>query len=399
MTASAPKIQDWVIDTDTHITEPADLWTSRLPAKYKDVAPRIVRDPDTQVEVWQIGTGEGLLPVGHASVAGWPEPFPAAPRNMDEVAKATYDASARLEYMDRVGIWSMALYPNVGGFGSQAFLGLKDPELMLACVRAYNDFLLDWISPDPRRFVPIMATPFWDVEASVKEVERCAKLGHKGILFSGAPQSHGMPILANHHWDPLWSAAVDAELPVSFHIGAGTFDEGFSPERIQETGAGGTNAYVAISLFLDNGKQLTDLLFSGILPRFPELKVLSVESGVGFLPFLLEACDYTFEYGRVRRDRPEFELKPSEYFARQVYGCYIFEEQGPREVIDSIGADNILFETDYPHPVCLYGNVREKIDAALGDVSAEDRHKILFGNAAKLYNIDTPDVPPPIPAG
>jgi predicted TIM-barrel fold metal-dependent hydrolase len=399
MRTSPAKIQDWVIDTDTHITEPADLWTSRLPAKYKDVAPRIVRDPETQIETWKIGDGEGLLPVGHSAVAGWPEPFPAAPRNMDEVAKATYDASARLEYMDRVGIWSMALYPNVGGFGSQAFLGLKDPELMLACVRAYNDFLLDWISPDPRRFIPIMATPFWDVDASVKEIERCAKLGHKGVLFSGAPQSHGMPILASRHWDPLWQAAVDCELPVSFHIGAGTFDEGFSPERMESTGAGGTNGFVAISLFLDNGKQLTDLLFSGVLPRFPELKVLSVESGVGFLPFILEACDYTFEYGNVRRDRPEFELKPSEYFARQVYGCYIFEEKGPREAIESIGADNILFETDYPHPVCLYGNVREKIDSALGDVCAEDRHKVLFGNAAKLYNIDLPDVAPPVPAG
>jgi predicted TIM-barrel fold metal-dependent hydrolase len=90
---------------------------------------------------------------------------------------------------------------------------------------------------------------------------------------------------------------------------------------------------------------------------------------------------------------------PSEYFARQVYGCYIFEEKGPRAAIASIGADNIMFETDYPHPVCLYGNVREKIDAALGDVSAEDRHKVLFGNAAALYKIDPPDVAPPVPVG
>jgi predicted TIM-barrel fold metal-dependent hydrolase len=287
----------------------------------------------------------------------------------------------------------------VGGFGSQAFLNLNDPELMLECVRAYNDFLIDWISPDPRRFIPILATPFWDVEASAKEIVRCAKMGHKGVLFSGNPQSHGMPILASRHWDPLWDAAQACELPVSFHIGSGTFDDGFTPERVQEMGPGRTNGYAAVSLFLDNGKQLTDLLFSGVLPRYPDLKFLSVESGIGFIPFVLEACDYTFEYGQVRKQHPEFTLKPSEYFARQVYGCYIFEEQGPRAVIDRIGADNILFETDYPHPVCLYGNVREKIDAALGDVSAEDRHKILFGNAAKLYDIDTPDVPPPVPVG
>jgi predicted TIM-barrel fold metal-dependent hydrolase len=396
---TVPMIQDWVIDTDTHITEPGDLWTSRLPAKFKDRAPNIVRDPKTGVETWRIGDSEGLLPVGYTAVAGWPEPFPAAPRNMDEVPKAAYDATARLEYMDRVGIWSMALYPNVGGFGSQAFLDLNEPELMLECVRAYNDFLIDWISPDPRRFIPILATPFWDVEASVKEIQRCAKLGHRGVLFSGAPQTHGQPILASPHWDPLWEAASACDLPVSFHIGTGSFDDGFSAERRDLTGPGRTNGVTAVSLFLDNGKQLTDLLFSGILPRFPELKIVSAESGIGFIPFILEACDYTFDYGEVRRQCPEFELKPSEYFARQVYGCYLFEEHAPRELMDSIGVDNILFETDYPHPVCLYGNVREKIDAALGSAAPEARRKVLFENAAKLYKVEAPDVAPPVPVG
>ncbi len=399
MSTHTAKIQDWVIDADTHITEPGDLWTSRLPARYKDRAPHLVRDPETGIDTWRIGETEGFLPVGFTAMAGWPEQFPASPRNMDEVPKASYDASARLEYMDRVGIWAMALYPNVGGFGSQAFLNLKDPELMLACVRAYNDFLIDWISPDPRRFIPILATPVWDVEASVAEVERCAKLGHKGVLFSGEPQSHGMPILASHHWDPLWAAAQACDLPVSFHIGAGTFDDGFTPERIETTGLGRTNGFAAVSLFLDNGKQLTDLLFSGILPRFPDLNFLSVESGIGFIPFVLEACDYTFEYGSVRSAYPEFELKPSEYFARQVHGCYIFEEYAPRELMDAIGVDNILFETDYPHPVCLYGNVREKIDRALGDATPEARRKVLFENAARLYKVEPPDIAPPVPVG
>jgi predicted TIM-barrel fold metal-dependent hydrolase len=396
---TAPRIQDWVIDVDTHITEPGDLWTSRLPKKYIEKAPRLHRNPETGMETWHIGGKETFLPVGFTAVAGWPEPFPASPKNMDEVPKAAYDANARLEYMDRVGIWAMALYPNVGGFGSQAFLKLDDPEMMLACVQAYNDFLIDWVSPDPRRFIPIMATPFWDVEASVKEIERCAKLGHKGVLFSGEPQSHKMPILASPHWNPIWSAAQASDLSISFHIGAGTFDDGFTPERMKVMGAGAMNGFTAISLFLDNGKQLTDLLFSGVLPRYPDLKFLSVESGIGFIPFILEAADYTFEYGNVRKQQPEFELKPSEYFHRQVYGCYIFEEHAPRDLLDKIGVDNVMFETDYPHPVCLYGNVREKIDAALGDKPPDVRHKVLWENAAKLYKIEKPDVPPPVPVG
>jgi predicted TIM-barrel fold metal-dependent hydrolase len=393
-----PRIRDWVIDVDTHVTEPADLWTSRLPRRFHDRAPRIVRN-DSGMETWQIGGQESFLPVGFTAVAGWPEPFPAAPRTLDEVPAAAYDASARLAYMDRVGIWAMALYPNVGGFGSQAFLKLGDPELMLACVQAYNDFLIDWIAPDSRRFIPVMATPFWDVEASVAEIERCAGLGHKAVLFSGEPQSHGMPILGNPHWDPLWAAAQACDLPISFHIGAGSFDDGFTPERFQTMGAGCTNGFTAVSLFLDNGKQLTDLLFSGVLPRFPELKFVSVESGIGFIPFVLEAADYTFDYGKVRQQRPEFELKPSEYFHRQVYGCYLFEEHAPRELLDRIGIDNVMFETDYPHPVCLYGNVREKIDAALGAAVPEVREKVLWENAAKLYKVERPDLPPPVPVG
>jgi predicted TIM-barrel fold metal-dependent hydrolase len=338
------------------------------------------------------------VPVGFTAVAGWKEPFPAAPRNMDEVPKASFDARARLEYMDSLCIWAMALYPNVGGFGSQAFLKLQDPELMLACVRAYNDFLLDWISPDPRRFIPICATPFWDVAATVAEIERCAGRGHKGVLFTGEPQTHGQPILGDPHWNPVWEAAQAAGLPVSFHIGTGSFDGEFSPERLKHLGIGSTNASTAVRLFLDNGKQLADLLFSGILPRYPELRFVSVESGIGFIPFVLEAADYAFEYSRVWEQRPEFRERPSAYFARQVYSCFWFEEHAPQRLLDLIGEDNVLFETDYPHPVCLYGNVRQKIEAGLRGAKPAVRRKLLFDNAAALYKVGPPDPPVPRPA-
>jgi predicted TIM-barrel fold metal-dependent hydrolase len=383
---------DWVIDADTHVSEPPDLFSSRLPKKWHDKAPRVVRSEQMGFEVWAIGEQQqGAVPVGHTAVAGWPEPFPAAPSGFDEIPKAAHDPYARLEYMDSLRIWAMALYPNVGGFGSQAFLGLGDPELMLACVQAYNDFLTDWCEPARDRFIPITATPFWDVEASVKEIERCARAGHKGVLFTGAPHAHGMPVLANPHWNPLWECAQAHDLPISFHIGSGDFTGAqWTPERLEHYGPGGVNAQTSIGLFLDNGKQIADLLFSGILARYPELKFVSVESGIGFLPFLLEAADHTFGYGQVAKQRPELTLKPSEYFARQVYGCFWFEEFAPREMLDKIPVDNILFETDYPHPVCLYGDVREKIDAGLRDAPAERRRKLLFDNAARLYKIDAP---------
>ena len=391
-----PKLTDWVIDADAHVTEPVDLWSSRLPAKYRDRAPRVERSADG-VDVWHIGDHSPMVPLGHTAVAGWKEPFPAGPKNMDEVPAAAVDSKARLAYMDEIGIWAQAIYPNVGGFGNQAFLQLGDSGLMLACVQAYNDFLTEWTSVAPNRLIPIMAIPFWDVPASLKEIERCAAMGHKGILFSGEPQNIGMPYLGDAHWDPLWSAATDVGLPISFHIGSSDFESGFGPERLAAHGIGPMVSYATVSLFLDNGKQLTDLLLCGVLPRFPKLKFISVESGIGFIPFILEAADHTFNYSNVRTERPEFELLPSEYFRRQVYGCYFFEEIAPQLLVDKIGADNILFETDYPHPVCLYGNVREKIDAALGDQTDEIRNKLLFDNAAKLYQVEpapSPWVPP-----
>jgi hypothetical protein len=161
--------------------------------------------------------------------------------------------------MDSIGVWAMALYPNVGGFGNEAFLKLGDPELMLACVQAYNDFQIDWISADPRRFIPILATPFWDPGRRAREIERSAARGHRGVLFTGEPQKFGFPALADPHWDPLWAAAQDTGLPVSFHIGSGSLTEEFTPEKMKTYGMGALNAKTTVGLFLENGKQLVDL--------------------------------------------------------------------------------------------------------------------------------------------
>jgi len=385
-----PKIADWVIDCDTHITEPPGVWADRLPSKWRERAPRMIRS-DTGRDVWRIGDGEQFIPVGMSAMAGWPEPFPSTPKNIDEIPPAAYDAKARLAYMDSVGIWAMALYPNVGGFGNQFFLRLGDPELMLACVRAYNDWLIEWCAPDPRRFIPIMATPFWDVSATVAEIERCAAMGHRGILFSGEPQVLGQPFLGDRRWDPLYRAAAETGLPINLHIGSGDIAASFGRDRVEANGVCATLAMSSVSLFLGNAVQVSDLLLSGVLPRHPDVKFVSVESGIGWVPFVLESTDYCFEYSNVRGEKPEFELKPSAYFHRQVYACSYYEEYAPQRMLDRIGADNVLFETDYPHPVCLYGNVRDKIDAAYGGLDRAVQRKVLWENAASLYRVAAPD--------
>lgn len=383
---------DWFIDADTHVTEPGDVWTSRLSKKFQDAAPKMIRT-DEGVDIWHFGSTERAIPVGATAMAGWPEPFPSFPKNLDECTPGAYDATSRLAYMDEIGAWAMALYPNVGGFGSETFLGLKDPELMLECVRAYNDWLIDWISPDPRRFIPVMATPFWDVEAAVKEIHRGRDLGHRAVLFTSAPQDFGMPFIGDDHWDPIWKAAQEVDLPISLHIGSGDFsDQLHNPAHFSAHGIAPTTVSTSMSILLTNGIQLMDVVMSGILPKNPDLRLVSVESGVGWIPFVKEALDHGFNYTRAYNEKPEFAKLPSEYILEQVWSCTLFEEYGIHTMLDDIGEDRVMFETDYPHPICLYGDeVREKIDAAFGGLSEASRKKILFSNAAELYGVPEPD--------
>jgi predicted TIM-barrel fold metal-dependent hydrolase len=379
-----------IIDSDTHVTEPADLWTSRVPAKMKDRVPRVEWDEENKEQAWYIGD-QYINSVGITATAGYKDPYPAHPATYEEAHPGSYDANARLEYMDELGIWAMVLYPNVGGFGNQVFGRLGDDEAKLACVRAYNDFLIDWSSADSRRLLPVMTLPYWDVDASVKEIERSAKAGHRGVLFTGEPQSFGLPLLGHRHWDPIWAAAQDANLPVSFHIGSGDFGDEFTDDRVAVEGYAATCARAGATMFMGNGAHVLDLLFSGVLERFPKLRFVSVESGVGWLPFLLESADYQFKAMAVAEARSDFKMLPSEYFKRQIYACCWFETITSDAILDRVGEDNIMFETDFPHPTSIYGDeVQQTIDAKLGTLSERVRRKVVWENAARLYEIETP---------
>jgi len=377
-----------IIDVDTHVTEQPDLWTSRVPASMRDRVPRVERDERGR-DVWLID-GRRTALAGLTATAGVGD-FKEYPSTYDDMHPGAYDAEARLRYMDEMGIWAMVLYPNVAGFGSQQFLKLGDPDLMLACVEAYNDFQTEWAAADSRRLLPITSTPFWDVDAAVTEIRRCAAMGHKGILFTGEPHKFGQPLLGDRAWDPLWETAVELDLPISFHIGSGNMEGGITREMMAAYGKMATFAAGSVEIFLKNAIQLTDLLVSGVPARFPDIKFVSVESGIGWIPFVLEALDYQFLGNRVPEERPDLDLLPSEYFARNVWACYWFEQVAPRRLIDKVGVDRILFETDFPHPTSLYGDeVEERIEAGLADTEPEQRRAILWDNARDLYKVEEP---------
>jgi len=379
-----------IIDVDTHVTETPDLWTSRAPARMRDRVPRVETTDDGRLS-WVVGGGGSLIASPGLTATAGVGNMRNPPKTFEEMHPGAYDAQERLKYMDKMGIWAMVMYPNVGGFGAQQFLKLGDPELMLACVQMYNDWQTDWASADARRLLPITSTPFWDVNAAVQEVRRCAALGHKGILFTGEPQSFGQPLLGDPHWNPLWAVAVELDLPISFHIGSGNMEMGLLQTKIAAYGKMAAFTELSVDIFLRNGIQLSDLLMSGVLARYPQIKFVSVESGIGWIPFVLEALDYQFRGNEVAEEHPEFDLLPSEYFARNVYACYWFEQTAPRRLIDKVGVDNILFETDFPHPTSLYGDeVHARITGGLSDCDESVRHKILWDNAQKLYKVTGP---------
>jgi uncharacterized protein len=174
------------------------------------------------------------------------------------------------------------------------------------------------------------------------------------------------------------------QLPVNFHIGAGgdAFERsvwgGMGPQRRLAIGS--------IALFLDTFRVIVNLIFSGLLERYPTLKFVSVESGIGWIPFVLEACEYQFDES-CPDEREGLTLRPTEYFRRQIYASFWFEDFGPRAAIEKIGENNVMFETDFPHPTCLYPKAQEHITNVLADLDDCVRRKVLRDTAVELYRL------------
>jgi predicted TIM-barrel fold metal-dependent hydrolase len=377
-----------VIDVDTHLTEPPDIWTDRVASKWGDAIPHIERVDGR--DVW-MSDGNRIGSPGSSSMAGFDGVVPDCPSGYDQIPAAMYDAKARLEHLDREGIYANVLYPNVGGFGNAAFLRLGDRELVNECVRAYNDFLTDWCSADPNRLIAVMSTPFWDVDFAVAEIERCAANGHRAVNFCNQPDGLGFPELGHPHWDPIWAAAQAADVAVSFHIGGG--DIGRSLMNPGPMGFQANFARVSSLIMADNMRCVADLLFSGICHRFPDLQFVSVESGVGWVPGLLETFDWQWRNGGIRNEHPEYDLLPSEYFRRQIYACFWFETVAARFAIEQY-PDNILFESDFPHPTCQYPgpttpaqHPRDYANAVFAGLPEDVTRKVLHDTAARIYKI------------
>jgi predicted TIM-barrel fold metal-dependent hydrolase len=338
-----------LISADSHVDEAGDLWVSRLAAKFGDAAPRFA---DNRAA---IGSGRFEQKTGGR------------------------DPNERLKEMATDGVSAEVLYPTLG----LRLFGLDDAELQEACFRVYNDWLLDYCSVALDRLLGIACISAYNIDHAVAEMERCRKAGMVGGLVWQAP--HPDVPLYSDHYNKLWAAAQDLEMPISFHILTGhNYSKGGPGTR---RGAESYRGSVNLKAF-DAITALFDLIFYGVLDRHPRLKIVMVENEIGWIPFFLQQWDYYFRRFH-ETNPPPIDRLPSEYFYRQVYATFFDDAVGGHN-FNWWGLDNCMWSNDYPHPNSTWPHSREVIARDLGHLKAEDRVKLVCDNVAALYGLRVP---------
>ena len=344
-------INELLISADSHVIEPEGLWQKTLPKAFQDRAPAF----------------GGRRKNDH-------------PGAMDKMQ--------RVKEMAADGVSAEVLYPTHG----LKALSLHDTALEEACVRVYNDWLIDYCQAAPDRLIGLAMLSMYNIEGAIQEMERCRKAGLRGAVIWQVPAAD-IPFTSNHY-DPFWSAAQDLGMPVNLHILSGhgySRGRAFAQEDPQVTDRGiNQNRSSVNHKMFQAVDTLYDLIYAGVLERFSRLKVVLVENEIGWIPFVLEQWDYYFK--RFATSRPSsLSLKrlPSEYFHRQVYATFFNDAVGGH-LLSWWGVDNCMWSNDYPHGNSTWPHSREIVARDMGDLPPESRAKLLRENVARLYNISIP---------
>ena len=377
-----------LMSADDHMIEPPHLWVDRVPAKYRDDCPRVVEIDGRQA--WSYNDEITYIPMGSCrplpgyDEAGYP-PAPGTAR-FDEIRPGCYDPVERIKDMDIDGVHGQLCFPNFSRFaGHRFFLNVKDHELGLACLKTYNDYLLDeWCATDPARLYGAVILPLNNLDAALAEFDRVIAKGAKALAFSENPTVLGLPSVHTDHWDPLWERVDTAGIPVCMHIG--------SSSKLVTTSADAPPT-VLVSLNGVNSMMAgVDWLLGGTLERFPNINVILSEGGAGWIPYILERADKAFHDKRIKpnaaigQTSKGGEIPPSQLFRRQMYVCLVDEYFALRSLGD-IPVDNLLWEGDYPHGDGLWPNNHSYLEKALAEVPDEDAVKIAETNLRKLLNV------------
>jgi predicted TIM-barrel fold metal-dependent hydrolase len=402
----------WLISVDDHVLEPPDLWTSRLPSKYRDIGPRLVDHQGGQAWAYEKlrEPVSGLSATAGTDVAEWS----MGAVTYDSMRPGFYDPVARLDDMDTAGILASMCFPSFARFCGQAFWEAEDKDLALLCVKAYNDWMVEeWCGSAPGRFIPLTIIPLWDPRLAADEIRRNAARDVHAFCFSENPEPLGLPTIwdPERYWNPVWDACQETDTIVCMHIGSSSRFPGISkdlPWSFNQAWAAAT---------ITSGTLLT-WIFGPVFKEFPGVRIALSEGGIGWIPYIMERAQQIIDRRgalllrgeEVDRATRQFVSNPAraldlrgfdlaDTFKDHVFGCFIDDLHGV-DNIRAIGIDNVMIETDYPHsdstwPNCIK-HAHDQLDrnATLTD---EEKHKILRGNAERVFQFEAAAPPTAIP--
>ncbi len=396
-----------LVSTDDHVVEPPHLYERWLPAKWRDVGPRVERrrvrgfgladgsisgiqgldDPDgTWCDMWVF---EGKLAPQRRSVAavGFDrEDMNMSPITYDEMRPGCWQVKPRVEDMLANHVDKSLCFPTFPRFCGQTSYDAADRELGLACIHAYNDFMIEeWCGESAGHLVPLCLVPLWDAELAAATVRQNAARGCHAVSFSEIPPRLGLPSIHSGYWDPLFAACAQTGTTVCMHIG--------SSSTMPFTSSDAPGAVEVVSQFENVASSLCDFLFSGVLVRFPELHLAYSEGQIGWIPYVLERSDDVWHehrgwaMGNVKIPEP-----PSTYYYRQVFGCFFRDRLGV-QLLGKVGEDNVTFETDYPHTDTSWPNTRALAEEMFAGLDPLQTWKVARGNAIRMLHLE-PETPP-----
>ncbi|MDH3706353.1 MAG: amidohydrolase, partial [Acidimicrobiia bacterium] len=369
-----------------------------LPAKYLDLGPRVVYAPQGDMAlvdgVWveQPGTGDKLAAWWHyedhryqikqmiACPGMAPDEVTMEGVTYEDIAPGCYEPQARLADMDLNHVEASLCFPNYPRFCGQLFAERQDRQLARLCVEAYNDWMIDeWCGDSDGRLIPLCIVPLWDPQLAAAEIRRNAGRGCRAVAWSELPAWLGLPSIHTDHWDPFFAACEETDTVICMHIGSGT--------RTLTTSADAPTVVTANMIVANSAASMIDWLFSGKFEQFPGLKLLYAESQIGWIPYFVERADDTWQTHQWAQGEERSELPPSHYYRRHIHSCF-FKDTVGIDLLDKVGIDNVLFETDYPHQDGTFPHSRQIAEKLFGHLEPEVIHKLARGNAIELLSLD-----------
>jgi predicted TIM-barrel fold metal-dependent hydrolase len=397
--------RDWIVSVDDHVIEPPDLWLNRVPAGDRERAPQTVIGDDG-ILYWTYERTRS--PISRTIVQADKSPHEVIPGyvgSYEEISPWYYDPVARTEAMDQDSVLASLCFPMFPRFCGQTFYEAEDREFAMLCLRVYNDWMVDeWSAAAPGRFIPLIIIPLWDPMLAAGEIERCAANGALAIAFSENPSKLGLPSIHDHgnYWDPVLAAANDTGLPLCIHFGSSSTMATTSDDApLLVTGSlAPMNLVFALVDWVFSGK-----LIDGDRRPYPDLKLCLSEGGIGWIPYVLERCDFMVQ-NRPYLAKADWRVDlasgkggsfptdgarsmgvlPSELFRRHIYGCFIDDAFGVRHLAE-VGYDNVMLETDFPHGDSSFPNSLQNARTRLAGYDETVRYKVMQGTARRVFRL------------